>query len=81
MTDRQTGPLEVRPNTLKGQSVPNTFGTRIDSGTGARQYLNSGGGNMAPPRRLALPQLALRVYVAIAVLFVFVALYLLTGTQ
>ncbi|MGZ8724824.1 MAG: hypothetical protein ACXWYG_12360 [Aeromicrobium sp.] len=79
MTDKQGGPFEVRPNTLKGQSVPNTFGTRIDSG--ARQYLNSGGGNMAPPRRLALPQLALRVYVAIAVLFVFVALYLLTGTQ
>ena len=80
MTDKQVGPTEVRPNTLKGQSVPNTFGTRVDSASGARQYLNSGGGNMAPPSRLALPQVALRVYVAIAVLLIFVALYLLTGT-
>ncbi len=81
MTDKQTGSFEVRPNTLKGQSVPNTFGTQIDSGAAARQYLNSGGGNMAPPRRSALPQLALRVYVAVALLLVFVALYVLTGTQ
>jgi hypothetical protein len=81
MTDKRIGPVEVRPNTLKGQSVPNTFGTRIDSGTGARQYLNSGGGNMAPPRRLSLPQLPLRVYVVIAVVLILVALYVLTGTQ
>jgi hypothetical protein len=69
MTDKQTGPSEVRPNTLKGRSVPNTCGTRIDSGAGARRYLNGGGGNTAQPRRLALPQLALRVYVAVAVVW------------
>ena len=34
-----------------------------------------------PPRRLALPQVALRVYVAVAVLLIFVALYLLTATS
>jgi len=80
MTDKQTGPLEVRPNTLKGQSMPNTFGTQIDSAAGPRQYLNKGGGNMAPPKPSALPRLAPRVYVALAVLLVFVALYLLTAT-
>jgi hypothetical protein len=80
MTEKQTGPLEVRPNTLKGQSMPNTFGTRIDSPAGTRQHLNSGGGNMAPPRQSALPGFAVRVYVALAVFLVVVAIYLLTAT-
>lgn len=83
MTAKQTGPTEVRPNTLKGQSMPNTFGTQIDTGAGGRQNLNSGGGNMrnvAPSRQSAIPPLALRAYVALAVILVFVALYLLTAT-
>ncbi len=80
MTERQTGPVEVRPNTLQqGQSEPNTFRSQTGSGTAARQYLNAGGGNAAPPRRLAVLQLPLQVYVAIAVLLVFVAVYLLIG--
>jgi hypothetical protein len=79
MTDKQTGPVEVRPNTLQGQSRPNTFRNRISSGTVGRQYLNSGGGNMAPPRRPFLPELPLRLFVALAVLLVFVALYLMSG--
>jgi hypothetical protein len=80
MTERRAGPVEVRPNTLQGQSEPNTFRSQSGPGTGARQYLNAGGGNAAPPRRLALPQLPLQVYVVIAVL-VFVAVYLLIGAQ
>ena len=83
MTAKQTVPTEVRPNTLKGQSMPNTFGMRVDPGVGGKQNLNSGGGNMGnvtPSRRLAIPPLALRVYVALAVFLVFVALYLLTAT-
>jgi hypothetical protein len=80
MTEKPIGPVEVRPNTLQGQSVPNTFRTQAGSGTAGRQYLNSGGGNAAPPRRLAIPQVQLRAFVVLAVLLVFAALYLLSGT-
>ena len=80
MTDKQTGPFEVRPNTLMGQSTPNTFGTPVDSAARPRQYLNSGGGNKAATGRSALPPLGFRVYVALAVLVLFIAVYLLTAT-
>lgn len=80
MTDRQTGPVVVRPNTLEGQSEPNTFRSQTGSRTVGKQYLNSGGGNMAPPRRLAVPKVSLQVAVALAVLVIFVAVYLLVGT-
>ena len=80
MTYQQTGPLEVRPNTLRDQAAPNTFRSQTGPGTVGRQDLNSGGGNAAPPGRVARPQLRLWVYMALAVLVVFVALYLLPGT-
>ena len=80
MTYKQTGPLEVRPNTLRDQAAPNTFRRQAGPGTVGTQDLNSGGGKAAPPRRMARPQLRVWVYVALAVLVVFVALYLLSGT-
>jgi hypothetical protein len=79
MTEKQIGPIEVRPNTLQGESMPNTFRSQAGSGTEGRR-LNSGGGNAAPSRRRAVPQLSLRAFVALAALVVFVALYLLSGT-
>jgi hypothetical protein len=60
--------------------VPNTFRSDTGSGTAGRQYLNSGGGNMGPPRRLAVPNVPIQVVVALVVLVVFVAVYLLIGT-
>jgi hypothetical protein len=80
MPEKQTTPVEVRPNTLQGQSEPNTFRSQTVSGTVGGQYLNRGGGNAPPPRRLALPEVPLRAFVALAVLLVFVAFYLLSGT-
>jgi hypothetical protein len=80
MSYKQTGPVEVRPNTLRDQSAPNTFRRQAGPGTVGRQDLNSGRGNAAPPRRVVRPQLRLWVYVVLAVLVVFVALYLLSGT-
>jgi len=80
MTERQTGPVVVRPNTLQGQSEPNTIRSKTGSGTVGKQYLNSGGGNMAPPSRLATRKLPIQVYLALAVLLVVVAFYLLRGT-
>jgi type VI protein secretion system component VasF len=77
MIDKQSGPLKVRPNTLRDQSAPNTFRSQAGPGPVGRQDLNSGGGNAAPPRRASRPQLPLWVYVALAVLVVVVALYLL----
>jgi len=80
MIDKQSGPLEVQPNTLRDQRAPNTFRSQAGPATVGRQDLNSGGGKAAPPRRVARPQLRLWVYVALAVLVVVVALYLLNGT-
>jgi hypothetical protein len=80
MTEKQTGPVEVRPNTLQGQSMPNTFRSQAGSGPADKQYLNSGGGNTAPPTRLARPALPLRAVVFLAAVLVFVALILFSGT-
>jgi hypothetical protein len=80
MTNQQSGPGEVRPNTLRDQRAPNTFRVTGAPGTpGSRQALNSGGGNMAPLGRLARPRLSIWVYVVVAVLAVLVLLYLLQG--
>ena len=80
MIDKQTGPTQVRPNTLQGQSAPNTFRSQTGSETASKQYLNSGGGNAAPPRRLAIPQLPIGAFVVLVIVVIFVALYLLSGT-
>ena len=80
MTERRTGPSEVRPNTLQGQSEPNTFRSDADSGTGPRQYLNSGGGNTAPPTRLPVPMLPVRTIIVVAVILIIVGIYFLNGT-
>ena len=80
MINKQTGPVVVRPNILRDQTAPNTLRSQFGPGSGGKQDLNSGGGKAAPRRPLARPQLRLWVYLALAVLVVFVALYLLTGT-
>jgi hypothetical protein len=80
VTYKQTGPLEVQPNTLRDQRAPNSFRSQAGPATVGRQDLNSGGGNAGPPERVARPQLRLWVYLALAVLVVVVALYLLNGT-
>ena len=80
MINKQTGPLEVRPNTLRDQTAPNTLRSQAGPGSAGKQDLNSGGGTAARRRPLARPQVRLWVYVALAVLVVFVALYLLNGT-
>jgi len=80
MTDKQTGPLEVRPNILRDQRAPNTFRSQADPGPATRRGLNSGGGNAAPPGRMcpaAAPPLGVGGVVVRAVL---VTLSLLTRT-
>ncbi len=80
MTFKPPGPTEVRPNTLAGQSEPNTF--RGQSGTGAsgQQQLNSGGGNAGPAILSVRPELRLVVYAALIVLTAVVVLYVLSTT-
>jgi hypothetical protein len=68
---------QVQPNTLQGQSVPNTFRSQTGSGVVVRQYLNSGGGNSGPPSRLAVRGLPVRQIAVLVVILVFVALYVL----
>jgi hypothetical protein len=80
MTNQQGGPYEVRPNTLRDQRAPNTFRNQAVAGAdGGRQQLNSGGGNMAPLRRIPRPQVSIWVYLVAAALAVLVLLYLLQG--
>ena len=80
MTERRAGPTEVRPNTLQGQSLPNTFRSDAGSETAPRQYLNSGGGNTAPPTRLSIPAIPDRGLIVLAVVLIVAAVYLLNGT-
>jgi hypothetical protein len=79
MTDKRAGPLEVRPNTLLDERAPNTFRNEAAPGTVGRQDRNSGGGKTASRRHMARPHLRLWAYVALTVLAVIVALYLLNG--
>jgi hypothetical protein len=80
MTYKPAGPDEVRPNTLQGQSAPNTFRSQTGSGPFGRQELNSGGGNAGPLISRARPQIRLLVYLVLGVLAILVALYLLSAT-
>jgi hypothetical protein len=80
MMGKQTGPLEVRPNTLRDQTAPNTLRSQAGPGSAGRQDLNSGSAKASPRRSLVRPQLRLSVYVALAALVVVSALYLLNGT-
>jgi hypothetical protein len=80
MAERPAGPVEVRPNILQGQSVPNTFRSDAGYGTAPMHYLNSGGGTMAPADRRSVPLLPIRTFVVLAIVLIVVALYLLSGT-
>ena len=80
MINKQNGPVEVRPNTLRDQTAPNTLRSQSGPGFGGNQELNNGGGKAAPRSPLVRPQLRLWVYLALATLVVLVALLLLNGT-
>ena len=80
MIDRRIGPVEAQPNILRDQTVPNTLRSQPGAGSAGTQDLNSGGGRAAPHGARARPQLRLWVYVALAVLAVVVALFLLGVT-
>ena len=80
MTYRQGGSSEVRPNTLRDQRTPNTFRRQAAPGAAGGQDLNSGGGTAAPRLRSARRRLPLWVYLAIAVVVVYVALLVLSST-
>lgn len=60
--------------------MPNTFRSDAGNGTAPTQYLNKGGGNMAPPDRRSVPMLPVSTIVILAVVLIFVALYFLNGT-
>ena len=74
MTNQPGGPGDVRPNTLRDQRAPNTFRNQAVEGAGGRD-LNAGGGNAGPRSRAT--RLSLWVYLIVAVVAAFVALYLL----
>ncbi len=80
MTGKPNGPVEVRPNTLRDQMPPNTFrAASAPRQAGGRQDVNRGGGSMAKRPVVARPQVPLWVYVALGVVAVVIALYLLRG--
>ncbi len=86
MTYRQTGPVEVRPNTLRDQTPPNTFRTRpVVASQDGRVDQNRLGAGVARSRRTSRPGSAARpglspvVYVAMALLVFILVLYLLNG--
>jgi hypothetical protein len=82
MSDQQSGPDEVRPNTLRDQRAPNTFRVTKGPGTpGSRQELNAGGGSMGPLGRIARPQVSIRVLVVVAVLALLLVLVLLSAVR
>jgi hypothetical protein len=80
MTDKQAGPVAVRPNVLAGQSDANTFHTQGRPGTAGTPYRGTGGGSPAPRWQIPLPRLSARAFLALVLLVVFVVLYVLSGT-
>ena len=91
MTYRQTGPVEVRPNTLRDQRPPNTFHTRPSEASPGgpagpvgpnRLRVGIGGARskrMPRPGMVARPGLSPLVYLAAALLGFIVVMYLLNG--
>jgi hypothetical protein len=78
MTIRQSGPVEVRPNTLRDQTVPNTFRSQGPPTALGRQGKGDRWGKAAPTRRVVRLQLPLWVYVVVVVLVFLVFSLLLT---
>ena len=94
MTYRQTGPVEVRPNTLRDQRPPNTFHTTPGGATpgsaagpigpiGPNRLRVGAGG--ARSKRTPRPGMAARpgispwTYIALALLAFAIVVYLLNG--
>lgn len=82
MSLKQTGPVEVRPNTLRDQRVPNTF--RVSTASGAPAGGPPGGSRAttgtapsAPKRAVRLPQIPLWAYLLAVLFVVFVVSFLL----
>jgi len=81
MTLKQSGPIVVRPNTLRSQSVPNTFRTSSAPATPADRRGSTSRAPSAAVRKQAarrrLPVWVLAAAIALALIF---ALYLLNPT-
>ena len=80
MINKQTWPVDARPNILRDQTAPNMLRSQSGPGSGGNQDLNNGGEKAAPRSPLVRTQLRLLVYLALAMLVVLVALLLLNGT-
>jgi len=80
MTSQQTGPTDVRPNTLRDQTVPNTFRSQIGPDPADRRGLNSGGGREMLPGRRVRPRIPGWVLLTAAVLAILIIGSLLNGT-
>jgi hypothetical protein len=79
MTGKPDGRVEVRPNTLRDQMAPNTFraasaARRPDEG----QSMAGGRGRRRRPM-VARPQAPRWTYVALGLLAIVIALYLMRG--
>lgn len=72
--------VEVRPNTLRDQSAPNTFRTSGPPASARGQRPARGVPRATPVQRLTRPRAPTWVYLVLLGLALFVALYLLSGT-
>jgi hypothetical protein len=91
MTYRQTGPLEVRPNTLRDQRPPNTLHTRSSEASPGgpagpaglnRLRVGSGGARSKRTPRSGMvvrPGISPWPYVALALLAFVVVVFLING--
>jgi len=79
MTGKPDGRVEVRPNTLRDQMAPNTFRTAEAPRRPDRRRATTGTGRRGSRPVVALPQTPRWAYVALGVLAIVIALYLMQG--
>jgi len=79
MTGKPDGRVEVRPNTLRDQMAPNTFRTASAPRRPDGPLAMPGGGGQGRRRMVARPQPPRWAYVALGVLAIVIALYLMQG--
>jgi hypothetical protein len=79
MTGKPDGRVEVRPNTLRDQMAPNTFRTASAPRRPDGQQTTTGIGRQGRRRTVVRPQTPRWAYVALGVLAIVIALYLMRG--
>ena len=79
MTGKPTGNLEVRPNTLRDQMAPNTFRAATPPRRPDRSQAPTGPGSGRQRLRPMAVQTPRWVYVALGVVAIVIALFLLQG--